>query len=193
MRFRGFAESLLGSKVKVKILRYILREETITSERELAEIIGVSHGAVNKAMKDFQDLNLVIPFRIGNVISWQVNRESFAYTFIPKELFSPIDRLKQEIKTHLEHLGTVKKVVIYGSIAEGRELSNSDIDLFILVEKEENKKTILPNVADITNKCVRLFGNKISPNIFLTAGKKSRRNKQFLDNIASKGIVVFER
>lgn len=192
MKFRGFAESLLGSKVKVKILHYVLKEETIASERELAELIGVSHGAVNKAMKDFQDLNLVMPLRIGNVIAWQINRESFAYTFLSKDLFSPIEKLKQEIKTHLEHLGAVKKAVIYGSLAEGRELSNSDIDMFILVEKEEHKKPILPNISDLTNRCIRLFGNKISPNIFTEKDMKLKRNEKFLENV-SKGIVVFEK
>ncbi len=67
MQFRDFAENLLASKVKIKPLRVLLGEETITSERELAKLIGVSHGAVNKAMKDFYELNLVVPLRAGNV------------------------------------------------------------------------------------------------------------------------------
>ena len=192
MQFRRFAENLLGSKVKVKILYHILREETITSERELAKMIGISHGAVNKVLKDFHDLNLVTPLRIGNVNAWQINKESFAYSFISKEIFSPLDRLKQEIKASLGHLTFVKKVVIYGSVAEGEELPSSDIDLFILVDKEEHKKSILSYLSDLTTKCIRLFGNKVSPNIFTDKDMKSKRNKKLLENI-SRGIIVLDR
>lgn len=194
MQFREFAENLLGSKVKVKILRHLLREETITSERELAKMIGISHSAVNKALKDFHDANLVTPLRIGNIIAWQLNKDGFAYICIPRGILSPLDpleHLKQKIKESLEHLGAIKKVVIYGSVAEGKELPNSDIDLFILVEKEEHKKSILSSISDLTNKCILLFGNKISPNIFTAKDAKSKRNEKFLENVA-RGITVFE-
>lgn len=192
MKFRDFADNLLGSKVKIKILRIVLSEETVTSERELAKIIGISHGAVNKAMKDFQDLNLVIPLRIGNSIAWQVNKDSFAYLYTNKSIFLPIDQLKTIIKIKLGHIGSVKKVVIYGSVAEGRELPSSDIDLFILVEKDENKRSILSSINDLSIECTRLFGNKISPNIFTEKDAKSKRNQRLMENI-SRGIVVFER
>ena len=192
MQFKDFAESLLGSKVKIKILRILLSEETITSERELAKMLGVSHGAVNKAMKDFYELNLVSPLRVGNVNAWQINKDSFAYTWLGKKLFSPLEELKVEIKSKLAHLGAVKKIMIYGSIANGKELPNSDIDIFILVRKEEDKKNILPNISELTNICIKKFGNKVSPNIFTEKDAKSKRNQRLIENI-SRGIMVFER
>lgn len=194
MKFRDFAEDLLGSRTKMKILRLVIGEETITSERELAKMIGISHGAVNKAMKEFHDINLVTPLRIGNTIAWQINKESFGYEYAYslKAIFLPLEYLKALIKNSLQHLGAVKKVVIYGSVADGKELPNSDIDIFILVRKEENKKTILPNISDLSNICIKKFGNKISPNIFTEKDVKSKRNQGLMENI-EKGIVVFER
>ncbi|MBI4895636.1 MAG: winged helix-turn-helix transcriptional regulator [Candidatus Aenigmarchaeota archaeon] len=192
MKFREFAENLLGSKVKIKILRHIIREEAITSERELAKIIGVSHGAVNKALKDLQDINLITPLRIGNVIAWKINKDSLAYLCINKKIFSPAEVLKDEIKNHLEHIGYIKKAIIYGSISDRREHASSDIDIFILVEKEHRKKDVINNLSELTNKCIMLFGNKISPNIFSENDLKSKKNKEILENI-NKGILVFER
>jgi len=192
MQFREFAEMMLGSKIKIKILRILLSEETITSERELAKMLNVSHGAVNKAMKDFYELNLVSPLRIGNVNAWQINKDSIAYYRLDKKIFFPLEELKEYIKSSLAHLGQVKKITIYGSVADGKELPNSDIDIFILVRKEEDKKSILPNVSDLTNICIKKFGNKISPNIFTEKDAKSKRNQRLMENI-SKGIVVFER
>ncbi len=192
MQFKDFAENLLGSRVKIKVLRILLSEETITSERELAKILNVSHGAVNKAMKDFYELNIVSPLRIGNVNAWQINKDSIAYYSLSKKFFFPLEELKDWIKSYLAHARTVKKVIIYGSIADGKELPNSDIDIFILVKKEEDKKIILANISDLTNICIKKFGNKISPNIFTERDAKSKRNQKLMENI-SKGIVVFER
>lgn len=192
MQFRDFAENVLGSRVKVKLLRYLLKEGTVTSERELAKLIGVSHGAVNKTFKEFHESNLVTPLRLGNVIAWQLNKDSFAYFFLNKIEFSPLDYLSQAIKQSLEHLGAIKKVVIYGSFAERRELPDSDIDIFIVVGNEGQKKSILPAVADLDKNCVRSFGNKISPNIFTENDLKSKKHERFLENV-NKGIVVFER
>ncbi|HLC77354.1 MAG TPA: nucleotidyltransferase domain-containing protein [archaeon] len=192
MQFRNFAEDLLGSKVKIKILRIMLGEETITSERELAKMLNVSHGAVNKAMKDFYELNLVSPLRIGNVNAWQINKDSPAFYRLDKQLFFPLEELKNLIRGSLSHLRAIQKVIIYGSVAEGKELPNSDIDLFVLIRKKENKKSLLPIVSDLTNTCIKKFGNKISPNILTENDTKSKRNQKLMENI-SKGIVVFER
>ena len=192
MKFRGFAENLMGSKVKIKMLRMLLGEETVTSEREIAKMLDVSHGAVNKAMKDFHELNLVSPLRIGNVNAWQINKDSLAYMRLDKKIFFPLEDLKEYIRSYLRHLREIKKVVIYGSIADGRELPNSDIDIFILVGIEDDKKKILHNISDMTGICIKKFGNKISPNIFTEKDAKLKRNITLMENIL-KGILVFER
>ena len=100
MQFRDFEEELLGSKVKVKLLKYIISEEAITSEREIAKLINVSHGAANKTLKMFHDLNLITPMRIGNVIVWNLNKNSYAYQFL-LNFFSNIKNREQPIK-HLK-------------------------------------------------------------------------------------------
>lgn len=191
MQFRNFAEMLLGSKVKIRILERILEDRIITSERELAKIIGVSHGAVNKAFKEFHELNFVTPLRVGNAIAWEVNTNSYAYESIKMLQFAPLDILKGELLAALEH-PSVKKVVVYGSVAEGRELPNSDIDVFILVGYEENKKTIAPKIDEATHRILQLFGNKLSPTILTLRNIKLKKYEHLLEDVA-KGTVVFEK
>jgi len=199
MQFREFAENLLGSRVKVKLLRILLSEETITSERELAKMIGVSHGAVNRALKELHDQNLITPMRVGNVMAWQLNKGSYAYNFL-KDFVNvlkkpPFDKLKTML-SGLDNKDdfTIKKVVIYGSVAEGRELPNSDIDLFIAVENEKERKNehLLNWLSFLNQSCIMMFGNKLSPNIFTRKDIENSKNKKFLENIR-KGIVIFER
>ncbi len=191
MQFRNFAERLLGSKVKIRILERILKDQIITSERELAKIIGVSHGAVNKVFKEFHELNLVSPLRVGSAIAWQLNKDSYAYEAVKMLYFDPLNVLKGELHGALEH-PSVNKVVIYGSVAEGRELPNSDIDVFILIGYEENKKAIMPKVAEATQRIMQLFGNKLSTTILTLRDMKLKKYEKLLQNI-NKGIVVFEK
>lgn len=194
MQFREFAESLLGSKVKIKLIEHLLTEESISGEREVAKRIGISHAAVNKTLKDFYDLNLIKPMRVGNVKIWNLNKESYAYNFLKGSFessikTSPLEHLKSTISSHLNYLEIVKKVVIFGSIAEGRELPSSDIDLFILVESEKERKDILPHVLSLNERCLRLYGNKLSYHIFTSKDMLNPKHKKFLENV-NRGIKV---
>lgn len=180
------------------MLRHILKEETVTSERELAKIIGVSHGAVNKALKDFHDLNLVSPLRIGNSLAWQLNKQSYAYrllqNFIHEIKATPLDNLKMKVQTYLSARPRLREAIIYGSIAEGKDIPGSDIDLFILVEDEKERKDIVHALSSLNSECLNLYGNKISPSIFTVYEYRNphAKNKTFLENV-KKGIRVIER
>lgn len=196
MKFRDFAESLLGSRVKIKLLKYILSEEVISSEREIAKLLGLSHTAVSKTLKEFHESNLISPIRVGNVLVWQLNKDSYAYLllthfpdYIKKE---PLSDLIVAIGSGLNYFSYVKKVVIFGSIAEGKELPNSDIDLFVLVEKEVDRKNAMLPLSNLNNITLNKYGNKLSPNIFTYKDLKIPRNKKFLENV-DKGIVIIEK
>jgi predicted nucleotidyltransferase len=194
MQFHNFAEMLLGSKVKVKLLRHLLAEGGVSSEREVAKILGVSHSAVNKIVEEFYELNLIKPARAGNVKIWGLNEGSFANEFLRRNLgdaikISPMEHLKGAIIDCLGSLKTIKKLVIFGSVAEGKELPNSDIDLFILIESEKGKKDVLQAVAGLDEKCLHRYGNKLSAHIFTPADVKNSENTELLKNV-DKGIVV---
>ena len=197
MKFRDFAETLLGSKVKVKLISHLLKEESITSERELAKIIGVSHSAVNKALNDFHELNLITPLRVGNVIIWNMNKQSYAYNFLEhfsgKIKESPRDDLLSTIKSYFGFYKGIKKIVLFGSIAEGKETPNSDIDLLVLVENENIRKKVFRQTENLNSECLAIYGNKVSPQV-LTEKEFAlieKRNKKFIESI-KRGIVVFE-
>lgn len=195
MQFRDFAENLLGSKVKIKIIRRLLSDEAITSERELAKLIGVSHVAVNKTLKELHDANLISPMRIGTATVWQLNKKSYAYAFLTQFIYkiqsNPLEELKEDIKSHFGNSNAVK-IMVYGSVAEGRELPNSDIDIFILVENEQNRKQLNDHSSYTQQHYISKYGSKLSLNIFTSKDLVHQKNKKFLENVL-KGIVVLEK
>src|SRR3990170_531426 len=79
MLYHNYLEMLLGSKVKVKILRALHRhsgkEFTV---RELADFIGVSHTGVHKALDDLYGMNAVRIRVIGRSHTVAFNVESYA-------------------------------------------------------------------------------------------------------------------
>ena len=198
MQFRNFAENLLGSKIKIKLLKYILSEEAITSEREIARLIDVSAGAVNKTLKEFHELNLISPMRVGNVTIWNLNKDSYAYKYIGcffhklKDREEPISELQADIIKNVP-FPEIKKAILFGSVAEGRELPGSDIDLFILTENKKGAEKILSHVEKYSNSLfLQKYGNKLSAHIFTLKDMKNPKNKKFIENVM-KGIRVIER
>ncbi len=204
MQFRNFAENLLGSKVKIKLLEHLVSEGAITSEREIARLISISPGAVNKTLKEFQNLNLINPMKVGNATVWRLNERSYSYSYLTdffnklKSKETPLSDLIETIKIlsdlSLWKINTeIKKVILFGSVAEGRELPESDIDLFILVESEKDRKTIIPAIESLNDEfCLRKYGNKLNAHIFTTKDIENPKHKKFLENVM-KGIRVIER
>lgn len=183
MRFRNFPDLVLGSKTKLKVLLHLLAEPGMpTSEREIARLLGTSHTAVNKVMKDFYDAHLVTPIRIGNVNAWKLNEKSYAYWAISDiarlAKYPPLEKLKEDIKRFLGESPQIKsciqKAVIFGSIAEGKESPGSDIDLLIVVNEARETDTVAQQYAQLIRNqvvklgehCVTFYGNSLAPQIY---------------------------
>ena len=179
MIFRDFAERLLGSKVKLRLLNHLLAPygdgffatHLQTSEREFAALVGISHTAVGAAFEDFYDANLVRPVNVGTSKMWIVNSESYAFESLVRspltELFRrpPLFKLESLIRTAFsKHIEVVESAVIYGSIATKLEMPSSDIDLMILVKTPITRadKVLRSELEALDLTCRKLFGNTVS-------------------------------
>lgn len=192
MRFRNFPEAALGSKVKVRILMYMLSEGTPTSERELSRILDVSHMAVNKSMKDFHNLNLVSPIRIGNVISWKTNEGSYAYDAITNLKYMaknlPLEELKARIRENLS-VFDLPRIAIFGSVAERREEPDSDIDLLVITRDAKQNEIVIKKLSELSEFFIKRYGNRLSAHVITEKEAKSPINKKIVMS-AHKGIVI---
>lgn len=191
MKFRNFLESALGSGHKVRILKYLLSEGMLASEREIGRLLGISHMSVNRIMKEFQELNLVSQARIGGVNVWKLNKDSWGYSALSALKDIQIDPL-QHLKTELS-FGAFESVVeayIFGSVAEGRELPESDIDLLLIVRDEKAKKELKSYLAEKQENCIKKFGNKLSPYLLTLSEAKKEKNKKLIERARARGIKL---
>jgi len=192
MQFRDFTRKAMGSEGRVRVLLYLFKNKTPASEREVARILGLSNTAVNKIMKDFYDINLVSPMRVGTSQVWRLNEQSYAYSALQdlKKLAErpPLEDLKQTIWGEIRNYA-IRKAVIFGSVAEGRELPSSDIDVFILIEKEEARKPVIEKLSKLAQTCLLLYGNSLSLTVMTEKEAQSSKNQKLMDSIR-KGIPV---
>ena len=82
MKFNFSPVEAINSKLKMKIVRFLLEHQAAMSERELASVLNVSHMSINRMMKQLADINFVNYVTIGKAHLWKVNHGSYAFKFL---------------------------------------------------------------------------------------------------------------
>lgn len=190
MLYHNYLEMLLGSKVKVKVLRTLCRhmgkEFTI---RELADFLGLSHMGVLKALDDLYKMNAIRIRVIGKSHVIGINAESYAARLVDKMFRTEEETLNELIKLLKKRLcdQTVISVLIFGSVARGEEGPLSDIDLFVLTKDKEEAEVA---VSKLQNEVSLRFGNAISPYIVSEEELAGKDKVQILEEMRKNNIVV---
>lgn len=197
MKLNDTVYKALNSNSKIKLLKFLLSGRHIPdmSERELARMVGISNAGVNRAMGDFQEMNLVYYKDVGHSHVWSVNEKSHAYKSLKNVVSAfvqngtPIDSLKTEIITELKRLPVVG-ASLFGSVARGDEKSNSDVDLFILVKSMDDKKTVEKAMEDFGIKILKTYGNTLGQYILTEGEYRKKKSLNVIKNIDKEGLKL---
>jgi len=162
MQFHDLVEMLLGSRVKVKVLRTLWRyREKEFTIRELAKFLGVSHTGIKKVVDELEKTNVLRLRTVGRSCAFRLNMNSYAANIVGRtfEMESGVlselrDVIREKLKSRF-----VTSAALYGSVVEGKETSRSDIDLLIITDQREKVEEI---VAELQNDVSERFGNSIS-------------------------------
>ncbi len=208
----SIAKTVFSSALKRKILRFLFKDQEPVSERELSRIFGVSHTAVNKAMKQLLDLNIVKGKTIGTALVWELNKDSFAYShvkaFLTASEINPLDSLKKMIETEvsLYNLFTtisrqenksvtgndaplILEAHIIGSVAEGTSKPESDIDVLFIIEDDHDTEYVRKLAQERGLEVLKKYGNHVS--VHLYTKKNIEQNKpKWLNQALRNGITV---
>ena len=165
------------------------------SEREIASILKVSHMSINRAMREFSEVNFVNFLTIGKAHLWRVNRKGYAFKVLAKffngisGVKKPLDDLKDTLSTHIPKT-LVKKAILFGSVAKGKGKIDSDIDIFFLVRDSKDKEKLEVALEKLSNTCLEIYGNKLSPYIITEQEAKKKTRVKLFSEI-NKGIEIF--
>lgn len=195
MKFHISFLDLLSSKIRIKIIKYLLTHEASMSEREIASVLKVSHMSINRILRELSEINFVDFVTIGKAHLWKVNRKSYSFKVLSElikgfsSIKEPIENLQDMLLRNLPKT-LIKKLVLFGSIAEGSERVNSDIDIFILVKDKQDKMKLEFQVEKLSNLCFEMYGNRLAPYILTERELKQKKNLKVISAI-NKGLEIF--
>ena len=188
MLFNNYLETLLGSKVKVKILRVLFRFQTKTfTSRELAAQIKVSHTAVLKSLGDLQGMNIIKIESHGTSNLISLNRESYLYNELERFFSFEHETLNDLIEEIGKILPKAKSVALFGSVAMKKEKLNSDIDVLIITSDKLKTYEIIAKKQEEFSK---IFGNVISAHIMAENEFMQKRNTHLVKSILENYIMI---
>lgn len=186
MLFHDYLENLLGSKVKIKVLRTLWKfkgkEFTI---RELAKFLEISHTGVKKVLDELEKMNIITIRTFGRSYAFKLNANSYGASIV-KAIFETEEKTLSELKKMLRKKLDVPEIIsaaLFGSIVQGKEAPRSDIDLLIVTQEREKVEGI---VTELQKRVAEKFGNSISPYFVVEEDLRKKRDvppiKQVLEN-----------
>jgi len=186
MLFHDYLENLLGSKVKIKVLRTLwkFKEKEFTT-RELAKFLEVSHTGVKKVLDELEKMNIITIRTFGRAYAFKLNTDSYGASIV-KAIFEAEEETLSELKKMLREKLDVPEIIsvaLFGSVAQGKETPRSDIDILIVTQEREKTEGI---ITELQKEVVEKFGNSISPYFVVEEDLRRKRSvppiKQVLEN-----------
>ena len=163
-----------------QVLRFLARHVGRSFyEREIVESTGVSRSAVNLAANALYEAGFLKRERRGRMNFYTVNdRHPFVRQF---KLLDTI-ALLEPLLTQLRPLS--RRIVLFGSCAQGTDAADSDVDLFILTPDRSQVMALISH-----NRLERPVQPVIASNQELAAMKQNDR--AFYEQV-QQGIVLWE-
>jgi len=126
---------LFPNPALVKVLSlFLLHPEKEFYQRDIAETTGSALLQVQRALKRIEHASLVTKAKRGNMLYYKADRMHPAFEDLKRVFLKTValgDVLREALSPLMEK---VKLAFIFGSLAQGKETAQSDIDLFLVGE-----------------------------------------------------------
>lgn len=198
----------MSSDLKDKVLRFLISNNSPVSERQMADILGVTHTAINKVMKGLAKYNIISSTKVGSAQVWRINDKSAAYQLVRKyvglQCITGEDLVREKIIEFLDIFSSIYEGIhrnrpridayIFGSVADKTAKPDSDIDLLILTD-EKTKKGVPPSDSGIftmlSARVVDSLGNSLAIHLYSYEEVKTRPELHWVKDAIKKGIKVY--
>lgn len=180
-----FLDYIISTNIQKVLKFFCLNPGKLFYEREVAKGAQISYGSANSVLRKLHKAGVLQRDMRGRMCYYRID-VSGPYI---KEFKTLVNILMLEpvigkLKKHS------RKVVLYGSWAEGTDADESDIDLFVVSSEEENVRKIIDKYS-VTEK---IANKKMQCVIYDPADLINirEREKVFLGQV-DKGKVLWER
>lgn len=142
-------ENIIGSTTKVKMLRLFFEyPNRAFSTKEIFSNAIVGRGYAGKCLKMLADEGIIQMKKVGKEKRYVVNKESRFYeslkAFFDQEKirFSTFNYTHRSLIADLAEQLINETIIIFGSVAAGTALPDSDIDILIIGDNENRIRSV---------------------------------------------------
>jgi len=174
------------SSLRAKVLLYFFSNPEISLYvREIAKILQVDATNLSKELSRLEKAGIFVSKERGNQKFFSLNKACSFSKELRSIVFKTIG-IEGGMKKVLEGIKGISCAFIYGSFAENKEHTESDIDLFIVGKPDEDKLIEKIEVFE------KELGREINYNIYLPAEFKDRLNKKesFITNVVKRKKIM---
>jgi len=170
------------------LFKYPNREFTIN---ELSKLSGISYATAWRFVQRIDKAGIILCKKVGHSFSCKLNLQSPLTLEIDKLLKikpSPQRAVLDGFLRSVKKFKEIKKIILFGSVAIGKEKLTSDVDVVLLVSRKDSK--LKNKITDIVDD-IAVKSKVIIVPLILTFNELSK-NKQFQQEI-NKGEVLYVR
>ncbi|MEA1869284.1 MAG: nucleotidyltransferase domain-containing protein [Euryarchaeota archaeon] len=144
---------LFTSRTRVKLLTlFLMNPDREIYVREIARDIGENINSVRRELANLEEIGLLTSKRKGNLRYYVTDRKMPIFDELTSIILKT-EGIAKILKDNLSLMGDIKIAFIYGSFARGDAMAESDIDVFII--GNVNEDMLIVAVREIEKKLSR--------------------------------------
>ncbi|TYL36160.1 hypothetical protein CV102_23740 [Natronococcus pandeyae] len=165
--------------------------------RDLQELTGFGGPSVSKALSLLEAMGLVVRRDTGNKTFYRIDERRLHEADDPfleisqAEFREPLRQFAHRID---EELSSIAGVVCFGSVARGEADRVSDLDVFVLVDNDDELVTARRTVSDVARELEEtpIDGQRYEFEVFVESSESAHRRGEHLRPIFREGITLEE-
>lgn len=155
--------------------------------REIAVSLNKEPGAIQNYINSLVEQNLLQDERKGNMRFFKLNKNHPLYDDI-KSIISKTLGIGYKLKELVSALPKIEDAFVFGSIAQGKEYGDSDIDLLLIGEVDQD--FLVEKIAKLQSELSREINYQIYTKDEVI--KKLVERNEFFLNIFSEPIIILK-
>lgn len=174
-------ETLFGAYRRQILGLLLLRPDETFYVRELARLTGVPAGSLHRELKLLSEAGLLLRTTAGNQVRYQANRDCPIHEELAG-IFRKTAGLADVLRELLGPLqATISLALVFGSVAQGKARSGSDIDLLVI------GSVSFASVVEACHAGTIRLGREVNPVVMTRAAFRAKRQKgdRFVTRIAT--------
>jgi len=190
--------NLLTSDYKGEVLKELLDNPGYTyTVNEMAGEVSGSYNSVKNFLRELERFDIVSFQKKGGTYLIQYNQDSRYHKAI-KNLFTAENQpLKEAAEKYAENLikeefsEKISSIILFGSVARGTADVNSDIDILILVEDQEDVEPIKSKARNHSERKMKISNELVPVVETVEEYKENLENEErFEKNVSKDGVVL---